>query len=721
MAANGSLVGCRPSMSGGMKPGVGLIRSLHALPSQNRCLEAGSSGSWYQPRGGIDIDPTSPLYSTSAHITHMGTGLPGEGRAEGASIRERAVLGFRWEASSVDDASGSARTWVWVAVALTWFVVSECIRILFPLLYHVRETTGAAVTVVIALIVFLAPALAGPLARSIGLPRAFLSSVIVLAIGRVAMGLVHPIPLWVAGVATAFGLVAITLEISAGWMRGVPFVAAVFVGLSADAAVRGAFQTWDAAWHTGVLSAAVGIATGAALLASASVAGRLGRERVRTSGSGVTAIGPFLLLELVFLQNPAFAASASGLAMPVAVALVLFGDVVAIAAIASARGSGVERAVASIFVVGGTAVLATAGGTASGIALPVTQVAAATLLTYASTRGGGGANRTIGRSGLAAALGLALFVGLAFAYQIQIDVPLPIPRPAWPLAGAVLLALAAMHAPEADRGRVPWLANIVPLVGLVIVPGALALSGGLAPQAPAAGRGPVILLDWNVHSAVNADGQIDPEAIASVIEARHADIVVLQEVGRGWPIGGELDLAQWLSRRLGMSYAWSPAADDQFGNLVLSHLPIEDVSAADLPYGEGPQHRSYVRVVLEVSPGRTLTVFGTHLQDGDRPATNAAQIRTLLRAWGREPATIIAGDLNVQPTEPNASLFAAAGLLSAQDVAGRSGESTAREPNFPGDRVDWIFASSDVSYSGFEIGRSAASDHLPLVVEVAIG
>ena len=56
--------------------------------------------------------------------------------------------------------------------------------------------------------------------------------------------------------------------------------------------------------------------------------------------------------------------------------------------------------------------------------------------------------------------------------------------------------------------------------------------------------------------------------------------------------------------------------------------------------GEGPQHRSYVRVVLEVSPGRTLTVFGTHLQDGDRPATNAAQIRTLLRAWGREPATM---------------------------------------------------------------------------------
>ncbi len=620
----------------------------------------------------------------------------------------------------MDDASSSTRTWVWVAVALTWFVLSECIRVLFPLLYHVRETTGAAVTIVIALIVFLAPALAGPLARWIGLPRLFLSSVIVLAIGRVAMGLVHPIPLWVAGVATAFGLVAITLEISAGWMRGVPLVAAVFVGLSVDAAVRGAFQTWDAAWHAGVLSAAVGFVAGAGLFASAWVVGRLGREPVDASGSGAVAIGPFLLLELVFLQNPAFAASASGLAMPVAVALVLLGDVLAIAAVASVRGTGVERALASIVVVGGTAVLAIGGGVAAGIALPVTQAAAATLLACAFARARGGADRTIGRSGLAAALGLALFVGLAFGYQIQIDVPLPIPRPAWPLAGAALLALAAMRAPEADRGRVPLPANLVPLVGLVIVPGALALSGRLAPQAPA-GRGPVIFLDWNVHSAVNADGQIDPDAIASVIEARHADIVILQEVGRGWPIGGELDLAQWLSRRLGMSYAWSPAADDQFGNLVLSHLPIEDVSAADLPYGDGPQHRSYVRVVLEVSPGRTLTVFGTHLQDGDRPATNAAQIRTLLRAWGGEPATIIAGDMNVQPTEPNADLFTTAGLLSAQDVAGRSDASTAREPNFPGDRVDWIFASPDIAYSGFEIDPSAASDHLPLVVQITVG
>ena len=622
----------------------------------------------------------------------------------------------------MDDASSSARTWVWVAVALSWFVLSECIRILFPLLYHVRETTGAALTIVIALIVFLAPALAGPLSRSIGLPRALLSSVVVLAIGRVAMGLMHPIPLWLAGVATAFGLVAITLEIAAGWMRGAPLVAAVFLGLSADAAVRGAFQTWDAIWHASVLSAAVGLAVGVGLITSAWVVGRLDWEPVGASGFGAVAIGPFLLLELLFLQNPAFAASATGLAMPVAVALVLFGDVLAIAAVASARGTGVERAIASILLVGGTAVLAIAGGAPVAIALPVTQASAATLLVCALTRGGGHAEGAVGRSGLAAALGLALFVGLAFAYQIQIDVPLPIPRPVWPLAGAALLALAASRrvSSEAERGRVPWPAGLVPLIGLAIVPGALALSGHVTPQAPV-GRGPIILLDWNVHSAVNADGQIDPDAIAGVIDAQHADIVILQEVGRGWPIGGEVDLAQWLSRRLGMSYAWSPAADDQFGNLVLSHLPIEDVSAADLPYGEGPQHRSYVRVVLEVAPGRTLTVFGTHLQDGDRPTTNAAQIRTLLRAWDGEPATIIAGDMNVQPTEPNAGLFAAAGLVSAQDAAGLSDASTAREPNFPGDRVDWIFASSDVAYSGFEIYPSAASDHLPLIVAVTIG
>jgi len=52
------------------------------------------------------------------------------------------------------------------------------------------------------------------------------------------------------------------------------------------------------------------------------------------------------------------------------------------------------------------------------------------------------------------ALGMALFVALAFVFQIHIDVPLPVPRAAWPIAAAVLLALAALRRPD-EPARAP--------------------------------------------------------------------------------------------------------------------------------------------------------------------------------------------------------------------------------------------------------------------------
>ena len=79
---------------------------------------------------------------------------------------------------------------------------------------------------------------------------------------------------------------------------------------------------------------------------------------------------------------------------------------------------------------------------------------------------------------------------------------------------------------------------------------------------------------------------------------------------------------------------------------------------------------------------------------------------------------MIAGDLNTQPNETNVTLFEDAGFRSAQDVAGDPNAPTARDPQFPGDRVDWIWGAADVSFSAFSTATSDVSDHLPLVVTV---
>jgi endonuclease/exonuclease/phosphatase family metal-dependent hydrolase len=230
-----------------------------------------------------------------------------------------------------------------------------------------------------------------------------------------------------------------------------------------------------------------------------------------------------------------------------------------------------------------------------------------------------------------------------------------------------------------------------------------------------------VIVDWNIHTAVDADGQIDLEGVAALIAAQDPDVVVLQEVGRGWPIAGSIDQLEWLSRRLDMPYAWAKAGDDQFGNAVLSRLPIGDLEVLGLPYGEGPQWRSALRVEIEVAPGEVLPVIGVHLQnDESRAATRTEQIEALLATW--TGTAVMTGDFNMQPTESkNVGMITDAGYVSLQDTLGDPAASTARDPLFDGDRVDWMFVRGAVIARSFEILRSEASDHLPLRAEVRLG
>jgi endonuclease/exonuclease/phosphatase family metal-dependent hydrolase len=313
------------------------------------------------------------------------------------------------------------------------------------------------------------------------------------------------------------------------------------------------------------------------------------------------------------------------------------------------------------------------------------------------------------------------FVGLAFAYQIHIEVPLPFPNAVVPAVAAAIVGMGALPRRGTIAGWVPRVAALAP-VALLAVPAAVWATEPALETVPAR-DGTVRIVSYNLHGAVNVDGQLDPETIGEVIEAQEPDVVLLQEVARGWPIFGGLDAAEWLSRRLEMPYVYAPAADEQFGNAVLSRVPILATASGELPYGEGPQQRSYLTVRVDVGPGEGLLVIDTHLERRfDDPETRRTQIATLLEVWGGEQPAVVAGDMNLQPDEDDVRLFLDAGLVSVQDQIGDPCEPTATEPDpeEPCDRVDWIFVTQDVEPTGFEIVETRASDHLPLAVTVTI-
>jgi endonuclease/exonuclease/phosphatase family metal-dependent hydrolase len=130
-------------------------------------------------------------------------------------------------------------------------------------------------------------------------------------------------------------------------------------------------------------------------------------------------------------------------------------------------------------------------------------------------------------------------------------------------------------------------------------------------------------------------------------------------------------------------------------------------------------HRSYLVTTIEIGGGQSITVIDAHLEGArsDQPV----QVERLVDRWGHGRHTVIVGDMNMQPTNPDVSIFTAAGLVSAQDEAGQGSQASATHPKFPGDRPDWIFGSPDLRFSGFLIGPISSSDHRPLAVTVSLG
>jgi endonuclease/exonuclease/phosphatase family metal-dependent hydrolase len=256
-------------------------------------------------------------------------------------------------------------------------------------------------------------------------------------------------------------------------------------------------------------------------------------------------------------------------------------------------------------------------------------------------------------------------------------------------------------------------------IALLIVPLGLLVARPDRSVEPAEGRS-IRIVNYNIHQGLNPGGQVDPEATARTIEALRPDVVMLQEIGRGWPIHIFMDTGEWLSRRLDMPFLYQPAADRQFGNAIMTRLPIIEHDGGFLPFGEGPQRRSYLRTRIGLGDGRAITLIDVHLQhQEDKPETRRAQIKDLLQVWGGEPRTVIAGDMNTQPDEANLDLFLDAGLVSVQDEAGLGHLPTATQEVVRGDRVDYVFVTPDVSFRDVAVPYSFASDHLPIAVTVS--
>ncbi len=626
--------------------------------------------------------------------------------------------------------AGASSAWI-LTVALSVALGLPLIRVLSALLYGLRESRGAPIALLIAAAVFSTPMLAVALRCAIGAHAATATSLVGLAAAVVAVQLAHPIAWWLAGCGVACALVAWTLLLQASRApvaSGSPFAVGFMLGLMIDTSVHASLDTWDAAWQSTPRAMIVTFALALTSVATVSIAIRRSPRNSTVTADGnvmrIAAFGPFLALQVLFLHNVAFAGASSGTSIAVGAGAVWAGAAGALAmATWGSRWTTPAFQVGAVVTVVVLAWILTSGPGWTTVPMLVAVGGMSGWLLSIALSGpdatdSGDRPGTAWRTGVAPTVGSLAFVALVFGFQIHASQPLPVSNRLLPPLGALMLGAAALgRLPERRATPVPRRLIVVGALLTIAIPILLAVAAPSAPTTAVLGSS-MRIVSWNVHSAVDADGQVVPDVVAATIAAQDADVVVLQEVSRGWPIGGSLDLVAWLSVRLDMPYVWGPAADAGFGNAVLSRAPIIESSTAALPFGSGPQHRSFVRVVLDAD-GSPITVVGTHLESGAGTDTRSLQIETLLRAVEREEQVVIAGDMNMQPADGDVVAFLDAGFHSAQENAGHPAASTAREPGFPGDRPDWIFGSRAVTFTDFAIVQSDASDHRPLAVTVS--
>ncbi|MFC9974106.1 endonuclease/exonuclease/phosphatase family protein [Spirillospora sp. NPDC127200] len=619
-------------------------------------------------------------------------------------------------------------------IAITVAVLAQTLRFSLPQLDHLGDSAGAGVAAIATLAVYLA-GFAAPLVRRAGGPRALLLTGVggLLAV-RLLAQILSP-QLWLALLGTAIGMIAVAaLYEGARGLSGVGFATAVVAGLSADAAVRMAFATWDPVWRSGIapwLTCLAFVGLGALALYRELASGPVAAPGLSWRDAlGGAAIGPFLALQILVLSSPAFVASSGWLSLTAAHIVIVVGQGLALAFLAS--GLAVRAVPGGVCVLGGTLLGVGAGAIAgtyavSGVEIvPVViggQVLSAWLLAVACRaplrRAGTGG--PVWRIDVGAALGGFLVALILVPYQLSAVEPMPLPNNVLPgLAGILLGGLAAIAAARGGPlpARAPLRALTAAAAALVLLAGTLlftvAAPKGEAPAAAPA-DGHVRVVSYNIHDAVDPNGRLDPEGIARTIAAQRPHVVLLQEASRGALLSGTTDVGVWLSRRLGMKLLWGPAADGQFGNAILTSLPVRGSGTGRMPRGDWSQIRGYVWARLGV--GRTtMDVWSTHLEGGaDKSEERVREATALIGAWANAGRTIIGGDFNAEPGSPEISRISDGTRLRS---AGLGGDPVPTTPS--GERIDWIFGTDDLLFSDYEVVKSDASDHYPVAVTVRI-
>ena len=230
----------------------------------------------------------------------------------------------------------------------------------------------------------------------------------------------------------------------------------------------------------------------------------------------------------------------------------------------------------------------------------------------------------------------------------------------------------------------------------------------------------LVIMTYNIHHGAGLDGVIDLQRIARVIMAEEPDLVALQEVDRFVRRTEQQDQAQILAELTGMHMAFGFAINYQggdFGNVILSRYPLEEVKHHQLP-GEPGEDRVLMEglvTVPGVDDGVPVVFLATHLDTFREPRTASIPLILDVLPPSNDTLYILAGDLNDFQGSPVMD------SLSNRLVAAAPPSLFTFPANKPDRQIDHIMYTPTDSWSVkdvYVVDEPVASDHAPLVARL---
>ena len=464
----------------------------------------------------------------------------------------------------------------------------------------------------------------------------------------------------------------------------------------------------QSAWHGLDLASVPGPV---ALLASATLAGlfaitvsRIGPAelpRPRTSLVWLL-VGPALFLELTLVGNAGRMSEMTGLSLLVMVIVLQLGLFTAV--IAAEQWTRFAARVA--IVAAGIAALLMMNTSERYLPLLVVVVQ---LVVVAGLREASERRLRMSAASSFAITGVLVFA-LVFGFYNAYELP-----PLWVVAYAPLAVAAAL----VQRARawpapqvITALAASTALATLYLVP---------PPPGPEAERNVLTVASYNIHHGFNDDGVPGMPATAREIENLNADVVALQEIGRGWTLLGGNDLVGYLRWRFpnyGVTY--TPVNGELWGLAIMSRSPALAAGGGRFAAEPGAVRYGWTGVLVEFDNAR-FPFYSVHVTadlEGPMGDARLAQIDELQHLIRGKERVIVAGDFNAHPEDPPIKAMRTS-LIDLGAVAGLAATNTwpAGQPN---ERIDYIFGKGMRVMAG-AIPPSTASDHLPVVLRLRLG